>query len=141
MRPTSKVSAEDILHMRNRVQEYVFTHTLARDQLVDIKPCPQCFAQRLVQKSIAWDARPEGPIPQPASATGSCSVRGFTDLMQSAHVNSDAAATLLQDLQSLGALSVSELTLSDWQGTSAWAQLRPLEQRRLSRALGFASRP
>ena len=24
--PTAKVSAEDILHMRNRVQEYVFTH-------------------------------------------------------------------------------------------------------------------
>ena len=61
--------------------------------------------------------------------------------MESAHVSSDAGALLLQGLEILGAIDVSELTLSDWQGLSVWAQLRPFEQRRLRQALGFVSRP
>ena len=73
--------------------------------------------------SIAWDARPEWPTPQPVSATASRSFLGFTDIRQFAHLNSHGAALLLQGLEILGADTVSELTLSDWQGLSVWAQL------------------
>ena len=51
-------------------------------------------------------------------------------------MSQNAMGALEAELLGLGAVHVAELVAADWQGLRSWAQLRPLEQRRLLANLG-----
>ena len=62
-------------------------------------------------------------------------VRGFAELMRAAEISDAAAEAFLMELVDLGAVCVEELSVADWGRLRAWAMLRPLQERRLRRAL------
>ncbi len=45
--PTSKVSAEDIRHLRNRVEEFHFTHVIS--DVKDVESCAPCKSRWIVE--------------------------------------------------------------------------------------------
>ena len=144
---TAKVSDEDVRHMRNRVQEFVFAQPLGEGTLKEVTPCASCMAQWIVGRASARDAaaglRPSLPVQElgPQDDTGLSARRvdavlGFAELLQVVRAPVSVAKALLGELEELGAISVSELTLTDWQSLQAWALLLPLQQRRLSQHVG-----
>ena len=60
--PTSKVSAEDACHMRNRIQEFRLSHTITT--LQDVESCAPCMARWIMKYS---DEAAAGPVPIPFS--------------------------------------------------------------------------
>ena len=128
---TSRISAEDIRHMRNRVEEFEFTSTIPC-VLKDVESCEVCMAKWICEKASAWDASMEV-----ASVTAGVStpivdvVAGFEDLMQRALVPAAIASEMLKDLGALGAVDVKELCVEDWETLPSWSTLRILQQRRL----------
>ena len=58
-------------------------------------------------------------------------VKGFKRLMEAAHIPNEIRAALLVDLEDLGAASVSELIVQDWEQLPAWSLFKPLQKRRL----------
>jgi len=137
--PTGRVSAEDVTHMRNRVQEFRFSSIFEQGTLKDVKTCCSCMGRWIRDGAAARDAagalRPLLPLALPHAAlpavVGDGEVRGFRALAAAAQVPQGAEQALLRDLLALGAVCVEELEPADWQGLPAWAALRPLEQRRL----------
>ena len=135
--PTKVVSAEDVRHMRNRVVEFTFTTTLADGALHDVQSCAPCMARWIVNASNAGDAAPAlQPVLPVQVAAGplqerSMAITGFHDMMAAVRFPATVCEAVLEDLENLGAASVSELTMADWTSLNAWSLLRPLEQRRL----------
>ena len=130
--------------MRNGVREFVFAEPRGEGALNEVIPCSSCMARWIVGGANAHDvATGLGPAP-PARAFGSHDdfgvsagrVEGFGDLLKVLRLSTAAAKALLDSLEGLGAVSVSELTLSDWQSLQAWDLFLPLQQRRLSKRPG-----
>ena len=63
-------------------------------------------------------------------------MRGFQELVEAAQVGAASVEALLQELRALGAVDVTELRCGEWEALASWAHMKPLEQRRLRRALG-----
>lgn len=128
---TSRVSSEDIRHIRNRVEEFEFTAVIS-GILKDVEPCAPCMAKWISEKAAAWDASRALMSSAPAPPVQSNeSVVGFDALVEVAKIPAIAAGQVFKDVVALGAADVVELTQSDWQGLPSWHALRPLEQRRL----------
>ena len=143
------VTPEDIRHMQSRVE--VFRCTAAVAQLRDVEPCAQCMCKWIRDESASLDASaalqlvlPVLPV-LPSSADGSgvadapAQIEGFEEFVAKARVPARVAKALKQDLFTLGAVNVEELTLSDWTSLSSWQKLRFLEQRRLSTTIADAA--
>ena len=143
--PTKAVSPEDIRHMRNRVREFHFSVPMADSSLKDVVSCAPCMAKWVVNESKAGDAgsvlQPVLPVQavgrnnEPLSEDRVMAVAGFREMMAAVRAPSVAEA-ILEDLETLGAARVSELTLSDWMALNSWSLLRPLQQRRLLQHVG-----
>ena len=137
--PTKRVGEEDIRHMRNRVEQFVFTAGVPHGSLKDIRPCATHMAKWIMDESAAADAsdglRPLPAAQHPADVGVSCEVAGFHELAIATKLTPVSAEALLKDLTDLGAVSVEELTIADWQSLPSWRELRMLPQRRLMQAL------
>ena len=85
----------------------------------------------IVQGAAAQDASPglQPLLARPAREGGG--IAGFQELVAAVQLPVGAAQSLAEDLEELGAISVSELTSADWESLSAWTTLRTLERRRL----------
>jgi hypothetical protein len=127
--PTSKVSAEDVRHLRNRVEEFRFTHVV--HALKEVDSCAPCMARWIIQYS---EMALPNPVPPPLLPTRSAkaALGGFVQTMALAKVLGPVVDGLLSDIIDLGAVHVDELFLSDWQALPSWKALRPLEARRLA---------
>ena len=62
--PTCKVSAEDVRHLRNRVEEFRFTHVMPEGSFHDVVLCAPCMANWILKYS---DEAATGSVP-PAMA-------------------------------------------------------------------------
>ena len=60
---------------------------------------------------------------------------GLATLTAKAQLPPAKAEDLANELLSMGALDVAELSAADWQSLRAWQTLLPFEQRRLLKAL------
>ena len=139
--PRCEVSAEDIAHMKSRVE--VFHCSAKLRKLQDTAACPHCMCKWICEAAAAMDARsalqPALPViaeEQEAGSSGEMLVDGLLDLVQTARLPKATLAVLSRDLIRLGATSVTELTIDDWGSCPAFASLKPLEQRRLLNSLG-----
>ena len=130
--PTSKVSPEEVRHMRNRCREFLFTQTLPEGGLRDITSCERCMCQWIVQGAAAQDAAPALRPPPSSQPPGQeMTIHGFADLAAAVQLPPGAVKALGEDLEELGAVDVKELSDDDWQSLGVWATLRPLQKRRL----------
>ena len=142
---SARVSAEDVRHLRNRVEEFRFTEVITG--LKDVDSCAPCMARWIVEGSSALPSAAlpctavlpspppsSGPSPWPAKVDAYASVTGFPDLMGKAELPAHAVRELFADVSAAGAVHVKELTVADWQSFPSWKKLRPLEARRLLRA-------
>ena len=139
--PTSKVSAEDVRHLRNRVDEFRFTHVVPA--LRDVESCAPCMA-RWIRKFSDEAAAAPAPIPVAMSSSPADSfsaVRGFAGRMVVAKLAGPVVDTLFSDVLALGAVDVTELSLNDWKQLPSWSKLRPLEVRRLAAAAASGGCP
>ena len=139
--PTKRISPEDVRHMRNRVQEFVFSVTLEEGSLKDVVSCAPCMARWIVSGSSAQDAAPalQAVLPlqeapsrvDPLNVARVAAIGGLAELLAAVMVRTEVSEAILEDLEGLGAVSVSELRLGDWESLNAWSLLRPLQKRRL----------
>ena len=143
--PSARVSAEDVRHLRNRVEEFRFTEVITG--LKDVDSCAPCMARWIVEGSSALPSAAlpctavlpspppsSGPSPWPAKVDAYASVTGFAGSMSKAELPVHAVRELFADVSAAGAVHVKELTVADWQSFPSWSKLRPLEARRLLRA-------
>ena len=138
--PTGKVSPEDVRHLRNRVEEFRFTHVVA--SLKDVESCASCMARwvRTYSEETVPVPVPAASLPaSPSSTSDFSAVAGFSRTTASAKLSGLVVEELFSDVLALGAVDVAELSLSDWRGLPSWKKLRPLELRRLSAQLGPAT--
>ena len=133
---TSKVSAEDVRHLRNRVEEFRFTHTLA--SLKDVDSCAPCMSRWIVKYSEEAAMGPLMPPPMPGPQHGAdwSRVNGFAEFIAVAKLDGPVVGQLFADVVAAGAVDVSELGPLDWPQLPSWQSLRPLEARRVRAAVG-----
>ena len=62
-------------------------------------------------------------------------IGGLEVALQAAYLPPDAASAIKSDLQSLGAVDVSEMQMSDWTSLPSLIALKPMEKRRLVAAV------
>lgn len=140
--PTKRITEEDVTHMRNRCDEFCFQHVFDRASIKEVIPCAHHMAEWIVEGAAEYEAasRPLLPLVAPGVSEGggdSGVVQGFGHLMNAASIPKDMQNMLRLDLQDLGAVAIAELSLQDWEGLPCWANLRPLQRRRLlQQALG-----
>ncbi len=130
--PTGKVSAEDIQHIRNRVEEFHFTNIVT--SLKDVESCAPCMARWITKFSDEASALtvPLAPVASSSAPVAApVSVHGFADVMAAAKLAGAIVDALSLDVVATGAVHVDELALSDWQHLPSWNKLRPMEVRRL----------
>jgi hypothetical protein len=139
--PASRVTAEEVRHLRNRVEEFHVHAVLGDGGLKEVETCAPCMARWICKYSDEFDATPlrlSAPALRPA-ATGSlaafAAVEGFADLATAARLADGTAAELFEQVLNMGAVHVAELRASDWEQLPRWASLRVLERRRLVQAL------
>ena len=143
--PSSRVSAEDVRHLRNRVEEFRFTEVITG--LKDVDSCAPCMARWIVEGSSELPSAPllgtavlpspplsSSPLPWPAKVDAYASVTGFAGLTGKAELPAHAVRELFADVTAAGAVHVQELIVADWQSFPSWSKLRPLEVRRVLRA-------
>ena len=134
--PAPGVSEEDVIHIRNRCDEFHFNHVFQKGSLKEVTPCAHHLAEWILKGSADFDAMGPAIIRHPGAYSAAPSnetenVEGFVKLMETARIPGPMQAALAQELQELGAVDVGELTADDWQGLVSWAALRPLQQRRI----------
>jgi hypothetical protein len=139
--PTTRISPEDIHHMRNRVREFKFSAVMAEGSLQDVVSCAPCMARWVVNGANACDAAPAlqpalptptaSHIPAHVDAVRVMAISGLKELVAAVQLPGPVCEAILEDLEELGAAGVSELTAADWASLNAWSLLRPLQKRRL----------
>ena len=142
--PTRRVGEEDIRHMRNRVREFPFLQPLPDGALKEVAPCAPCMCQWLVSGAAAWDAASNLQVAQPVPVASGWRQRcpldtdrvsaivGLRQALEALKLPRSMSEAIVDDLEKLGAISLTELTLADWESLESWAALRPLQKRRLA---------
>ena len=145
--PTKRVSAEDIRHIRNRVAEFPFLAPLPDGSLKDVVSCAPHMARWIVKGAAAYDAafgarQPAVAVEVPRSKEVAldmdrvAAIQGLQPMIAALYAPVPVAVALLEELERLGAVTVTELTAADWESLSAWALLLPLQRRRLLQCVG-----
>lgn len=82
--PTSKVPAEDVRHLRNRVEEFRFTHVVPA--LKEVESCAPCMARWIAKLS---EEAPPPPVPCDGqfATLPNRGVEGFGQLVASAQLS------------------------------------------------------
>ena len=135
---TSKVSAEDIDHLKARVELFRFTHQFVspgdRPDGDSVPECGHHLAKWIVEACGKYDAsqvlNPAPLLPVDARSDESAVVNlgSWLDL---ARPPKRVRVAMVAEIVGLGALNVQELTQEDWERLPSWSCLRPLERRRL----------
>jgi hypothetical protein len=138
--PTASVSAEDIRHLKSRVEQFTATKQITT-VLRDVSRCKETFCAWVVREAAAYAS---GLAPTPTScvrATASASssqgvsdieiVAGLWALLENASIPKDLILACESALVSIGAVNIAEVTKDDWQQLPVWSLLRPLQQRRI----------
>eukprot|EP00973_Karenia_brevis_P037661 5196651-Karenia_brevis.AAC.1 len=138
--PKYEVSAEDVDHMKSRVDVFFCRAKLRK--LETTSACPHCMCQWICEATAAFDARsalrPALPVSgqeQHSASAKEMLAEGLPDLVMTARLPESAMEILNKDLIILRATSISELTLADWGCCPAFVSLKALEQRRLLNAV------
>ena len=63
-------------------------------------------------------------------------VVGMSECLAALRVPDATCKALLEGLEQLGAVNVTELSASDWETLSVWGTLLPLQRRRLLQCVG-----
>jgi hypothetical protein len=136
--PFGSVSAEDVRHMQSRV--HVFHCTAAVPQLQQVEPCDVHLALWVQRESAAADTAAALQSARMAVRLHNSSekVTGLRSLLFPAQLATEDVDAIAAELEATGALHVQELGASDWQRLLSVASLRPLEKRRLLRAVGLS---
>ena len=111
--PTNKVSAEDVRHIRNRVEEFRFTHVFTT--LKEVESCAICLARWVIKYSseAATLAVPVVALSGSPAVLPDKSVQGFVEAMAFVKLTGPIVDMLFSDVQPVGAVHVDELTLHD----------------------------
>ena len=64
------------------------------------------------------------------------SIQGLAEFLAAAKIPVQQSAMLVDEVASLGAVDVAELSRADWASLPSWSQLRELERRRIPMQLG-----
>ena len=136
--PTSHVSSEDVDHIRNRCQEFVFSHQFPKTELKTVDPCVTHMAKWIVEGANSHDAsmvmRPP-LIPAAPSVddnkTRADAIQGMSSLLTVLHLQPQLEDKMLLGLEDMGAVDVKELDREDWEALEVWHSLRVLQKRRL----------
>ena len=121
----------------NRVCEFVFKGGLdCSKPLVDVKPCPHCFAKWVMEGSTQFEnlqgrSAIDGSTSQGSHGANVPCIAGLQEALGALQASETIAAALAKELETLGAVSTNELTTSDWESLEVWGSLRPLQKRRL----------
>lgn len=125
---------EDIRHFQSRVEQFDAL-VQVEGQLQEVPKCKESFSKWLLGNAAAWAAGTPQPSPTEArEAADADSVQGLSSLLAKARLPQEVEGHLTQDMVNLGAVSVSELTETDWRSLPTWQTLRVFEQRRLLKA-------
>ena len=133
--PVKGVSAEDINHIKARIELFHFTHQFVqpgqRAGGEAVPECRRCFAKWVVDACAAFDAS-QGlqVLPAPSLPTHS----GVNDLelfLERAKAPLRVRVGLTADVVALGAADVCELTQADWENLPSWPLLKICERRRV----------
>ena len=153
--PSRDVSAEDVRHLQSRFQ--VFRVSVQVPCLRATSPCAIHMARWICDAAMASDTRQlvqrplplaaPGPmaggthlppqqrqlVPASAQIAGSSTpgVEGMATLILATRIAPSVATAVEQELAEMGAVHVRELPAAEWPQLHAWAQLKPLEQRRI----------
>ena len=131
--PRGCVTAEDVKHLQNRVEQFVATATLPRGELKMVQPCGHHFCKWLVEASVRFagklGAQPvDGGAPACEHDGG---VAGLVEFCQKANLPPDACQKLRAEIAALGAVHVSELTAEDWSNLCSFQGQLPLQRGRI----------
>ena len=134
---TRKVGEEDVRHMRNRVLEFHFLHTLPPASLRVVTPCAPCMAAWIREGAARYDAAGalSSPVlPVAGGAEDRAQIEGFGGFVDAARLPVQVTEALRAELLDLGVVDITEVAPSDWRALPSWSDLRPFEQRRVLRA-------
>ena len=135
--PNKRVSAEEVRHIRNRVEEFLIMVPMEIGALKDVTSCSVHMAQWIVDGANKYDAR-EGlrGVLAPAAAVSQCAgivptIVGLQELL--AHVQLDEATSdaFCKELAAIGTTDVVELQAGDWESLEVLTQFKLLQRRRL----------
>ena len=134
-KPLPGVDEEDIKHMKSRLLIFTCTETISA--LRAASPCAICLSKWIRDGAMEHDAAaalnaPSLPFSLPQ---GTKVLQGMDELAAKAKLPQVKAAALAEELLSLGAVDVVELSRGDWQSLSAFGKLLPFEQKRLLSSL------
>ena len=143
--PTKYVSEEDIKHLRNRVREFIFSVALPKELLKEVTSCAVCMCRWIRDGANRIDAAPclQHVLPargstMPSVDTGRVfAIRGLQDLLDKVALPTGVAEGLLEDLEELGAVNVTEPSRGEWESLHFWSLLKPLQLKRMLQHLGF----
>ena len=144
--PSARVSAEDVRHMKSRVEQFEAHAKVPEAAMRVVSPCPTAFCKWLLTRSSAFASRRVlslGEAPGPAPELGPLpvlddqqeQVEGLDSLFSLARIPLRLSKAFTEELLAMGAVHASELENDAWPTLNAWQSLKPLEQRRLRRAL------
>ena len=134
-KPLPGVDEEDIKHMKSRLLLFTCTETISA--LRATTPCAVCLG-RWVRDGASEHDGTEALRAPGLPSTGleeNTLLAGMEELASKAKLPESKAKDLADELLSLGALDVTELSRTDWQSLSAFERLLPFEQRRLLASL------
>lgn len=135
---TERVSAEDVRHIKSRVEIFRFTHQLfppgAAPPRGSVPQCRHHLAKWLVLAATAFDAA-QGLMQLPPAASqsdaGHATVESLNQFLVAAKLPTAAREALAEDVVATGAVHVEELSRPDWEQLPSWMSLKPLERRRV----------
>ena len=134
--PTTKVSAEDVRHLKNRVEEFCFMQTLT--SLEEVDSCAPCMARWIMKYS---DEAAAGRVPLPLTAdsrsSGSGHVVLLAEVLAVAGLPEALASSISAEVAQVGVEHVRELGLADWQALPSWRFLSAQQVCRVVAAAGW----
>ena len=133
--PRGSVTPEDIVHLRNRVEQFTANSQLDKKVLRAVVPCKYSFCKWVTSASKAFTERRLLQLPVSVGdcdrSSGDAAVAGLFALLESASIPAEWGQRLHDEALALGAVGVDELSREDWLGLPSWAALKPLQQRRV----------
>ena len=130
--PSSKVTAEDVRHIRNRVQEFHCTEVITG--LKEVESCAPCMARWIVKFSSQAIPATATSAPFPVKTADLDmfnQLKGLSGVMAAANLAGPVVHDFFVEIVAAGAVDVKELSVTDWQALSSWGKLKPFEARRL----------
>ena len=137
--PKGNVSAEDIRHLKARVELFKCTHQVVppgcRPVGGNVPPCKVHMSQWVRDLAAEHDAAQVLRPPLQAAIQDSDQTDGnvvdLSPFLQAAKLPPAVSAALAREVEATGAVHVQELQRQDWEQLVSWPSLRPMEQRRL----------